>query len=41
MRKMQEEQSLMNEQYNPDQRNDAAVSKSYRNMSELRRKRRR
>ena len=36
MGKMQEEQSQMSEQYNSDQRDDASLSKSYRNMSELR-----
>lgn len=36
MGKMLEEQSQMNEQYNSDQRDDASLSKSYRNMSELR-----
>ncbi len=36
MGKMQDEQSQMNEQYNADPRDDAALSKSYRKMSELR-----
>lgn len=36
MGKMQDEQALMNEQYYSDQRDDAALSKSYRKMSELR-----
>lgn len=36
MGKMQDEQAQMYEQYNSDSRDDAAVSKSYRNMSELR-----
>ena len=36
MGKMQDEQALMNEQYYSDQRDDAALSKSYRRMSELR-----
>ncbi len=36
MGKMQDEQALMNEQYYPDQRDDAALSKSYRKMSDLR-----
>ncbi len=36
MGKMQDEQSQMNEQYDSDQRDDPALSKSYRNMSELR-----
>jgi Spy/CpxP family protein refolding chaperone len=36
MGKMQDERSQMNEQYNADPRDDAALSKSYRNMSELR-----
>lgn len=36
MGKMQDEQALMNEQYYSEQRDDAALSKSYRNMSELR-----
>lgn len=36
MGKMQDEQSQMNEQYESDQRDDAALSKSYRNISELR-----
>jgi Spy/CpxP family protein refolding chaperone len=36
MGKMQDEQSQMNEQYNADPRDDAALSKSYRHMSELR-----
>ncbi len=35
MGKMHDEQSQMNEQYHSDQRDDAALSKSYRNMSEL------
>ena len=36
MGKMQDEQALMNEQYYSDQRDDAALSKSYRRMSDLR-----
>jgi Spy/CpxP family protein refolding chaperone len=36
MGKLQDEQSQMNEQYYSDQLDDAALSKSYRNMSELR-----
>ncbi|MBK7423969.1 MAG: hypothetical protein IPJ48_13170 [Propionivibrio sp.] len=36
MGKMQDEQAQMYEQYNSDSRDDAAVSKSFRNMSELR-----
>lgn len=36
MGKMQDEQAQMNEQYHSDQRDDAPLSKSYRNMSELR-----
>ena len=36
MGKMQDEQAQMNEQYYSDQRDDAPLSKSYRNMSELR-----
>ena len=36
MGKMQDEQALMNEQYYSDQRDDAALSKSYRKMSDLR-----
>ena len=36
MGKMQDEQSQMNEQYYSDQRDDAALSKSYRKMSDLR-----
>jgi Spy/CpxP family protein refolding chaperone len=36
MGKMQDEQAQMNEQYNNDQRDDAPLSKSYREMSELR-----
>jgi Spy/CpxP family protein refolding chaperone len=36
MGKMQDEQSLMNEQYYSDQRDDAALSKSFRKMSDLR-----
>ena len=36
MGKMQDERSQMNEQYNADPRDDAALSKSYRKMSELR-----
>ena len=36
MGKMQDEQAQMNQQYESDQRDDAALSKSYRNMSELR-----
>ncbi len=36
MGKMQDEQSQINEQYNADPRDDAALSKSYRNMLELR-----
>ena len=36
MGKMQDEQAQMSEQYYSDQRDDAALSKSYRNMSELR-----
>jgi Spy/CpxP family protein refolding chaperone len=36
MGKMQDEQAQMNEQYYSDQRDDAALSKSYRKMSDLR-----
>lgn len=36
MGKMQDEQAQMNEQYNSDLRDDAPLSKSYREMSELR-----
>ena len=36
MGKMQDEHAQMNEQYNSDQRDDAPLSKSYRDMSELR-----
>jgi Spy/CpxP family protein refolding chaperone len=36
MGKMQDEQAQMNEHYNSDQRDDAPLSKSYRDMSELR-----
>lgn len=36
MGKMQEEQSQMSEQYNSETRDDTALSKSYRKMSELR-----
>ncbi|MEO8304815.1 MAG: Spy/CpxP family protein refolding chaperone, partial [Betaproteobacteria bacterium] len=36
MGKMQDEQSQMNEQYDSNPRDDAALSKSFRNMSELR-----
>ena len=36
MGKMQDEQAQMNEQYHSDQRDDAPLSKSYREMSELR-----
>jgi Spy/CpxP family protein refolding chaperone len=36
MGKLEDEQSQMNEQYYSDQHDDAALSKSYRNMSELR-----
>jgi len=36
MGKMQDEQAQMNEQYESDQRDDAALSKSYRKMSDLR-----
>jgi Spy/CpxP family protein refolding chaperone len=36
MGKMQDEQALMNEQYYADQRDDAALSKSFRKMSDLR-----
>ncbi len=36
MGKMQDEQAQMNEQYHSDQRDDAPLSKSYRDMSELR-----
>jgi Spy/CpxP family protein refolding chaperone len=36
MGKMQDEQAQMNEQYYSEQRDDAPLSKSYRNMSELR-----
>jgi Spy/CpxP family protein refolding chaperone len=36
MGKMQDEQAQMNEQYNSDQRDDAPLSKSYRDISELR-----
>jgi Spy/CpxP family protein refolding chaperone len=36
MGKMQDEQALMNEQYYSDQRDDTALSNSYRKMSELR-----
>lgn len=37
MGKMQEEQALMNEQYDADRRDDAAISETYRKMSEFRR----
>ncbi len=36
MGRMQDEQSQMNEQYNADSRDDAALSKSYQKMSDLR-----
>jgi Spy/CpxP family protein refolding chaperone len=36
MGKMQDERSQMNEQFNADPRDDAALSKSYQRMSELR-----
>ena len=36
MGKMQDEQAQMNEQYYSDQRDDAALSKSYRKISDLR-----
>jgi Spy/CpxP family protein refolding chaperone len=36
MGKLQDEQSQMSEQYYSDQHDDVALSKSYRNMSELR-----
>ena len=36
MGKMQDERSQMNEQYNADPRDDAALSKSYQKMSDLR-----
>ncbi|MDH4114148.1 MAG: Spy/CpxP family protein refolding chaperone [Burkholderiaceae bacterium] len=36
MGKMQDEQAKLNEQYYSDQRDDAPLSKSYRDMSELR-----
>ena len=36
MGKIQDEESQMNEQFNLEQRNDAALSKSFRNVSELR-----
>ena len=36
MGKMHDEQAQMNEQYDSNQRDDAALSKSFRNMSELR-----
>jgi Spy/CpxP family protein refolding chaperone len=36
MGKMQDEQAQLNEQYYSDQRDDAPLSKSYRDMSELR-----
>ena len=36
MGKMQDEQALMNEQFESESRDDAALSKSYRKMSELR-----
>jgi Spy/CpxP family protein refolding chaperone len=36
MGKMQDEQAQLNEQYNSDQRDDAPLSKSHRDMSELR-----
>lgn len=36
MGKMQDEHAQMSEQYNSDQRDDAPLSNSYRNMSELR-----
>ncbi|MEO8936134.1 MAG: Spy/CpxP family protein refolding chaperone [Burkholderiaceae bacterium] len=36
MGKMQDEQALMNEQYNADKRDDAAISKTYLKMSEFR-----
>lgn len=36
MGKMQDEQAQMNEQYNSDKRDDAAISKSFRKMSEFR-----
>jgi len=37
MGKMRDEQAQMNEQYYSDNRDDAALSKDYRKMSELRR----
>jgi Spy/CpxP family protein refolding chaperone len=36
MGKIQDEQAQMNERYHSDQSDDAALSKSYRNISELR-----
>ncbi len=36
MGKMQDEQAQMNDQYDSGQRDDAALSKSFRNMSDLR-----
>lgn len=36
MGKMQDEQAQMNEQFYSDKRDDAALSKSYRKMSDLR-----
>ncbi len=36
MGKMQDEQAQMNDQFNSDKRDDAAVSKSYRKISEIR-----
>jgi Spy/CpxP family protein refolding chaperone len=36
MGKMQDEQAQMNEQYNSDNRDDAAISKSFRKISEFR-----
>ncbi|MEP7182638.1 MAG: Spy/CpxP family protein refolding chaperone [Betaproteobacteria bacterium] len=36
MGKMHDEQAQMNEQYDSDRRDDAALSKSFRNMSDLR-----
>ena len=37
MGKMQDEEMMMNEQYNSDNRDDSAISNSYRKMSEFRR----
>ena len=36
MGKIQDQEAQMNEQFNLEQRNDAALSKSYRNISDLR-----